>query len=64
MVFVGRPRQFGKTSPGQAIFTDAGAWLNFDIAAHRAAILRRELPATGDLFFDEIHKFRGWRDYL
>lgn len=64
MVFVGGPRQVGKTSLGQAIVTDPRAWLNFDIPEHRAAILRRELPATGDLFFDEIHKFRGWRNFL
>lgn len=38
MVFVGGPRQVGKTSLGQAIVTDPRAWLNFDIPAHRAAI--------------------------
>lgn len=64
MVFIGGPRQVGKTSLARRLLPDPDAELNYDIAAHRQAILKRELP-PGDLwFFDEIHKYRGWRNYL
>lgn len=64
MVFVGGPRQVGKTWLGRAVINDARAYLNYDVAPHRAAILRHELPPTGAWFFDEIHKYRAWRNYL
>jgi predicted AAA+ superfamily ATPase len=64
MVFVGGPRQVGKTQLGKMIITDPAAYLNFDIPAHREAILRGELPPTHAWFFDEIHKYRAWRNYL
>lgn len=64
MVFVGGPRQVGKTWLGKAVIGDSRAYLSYDIAGHRASILRRELPPTGAWFFDEIHKYRGWRNYL
>jgi predicted AAA+ superfamily ATPase len=64
MVFVGGPRQVGKTELGKMIIADPAAYLNFDIPAHRAAILRGELPPTQAWFFDEIHKYRNWRNYL
>jgi predicted AAA+ superfamily ATPase len=64
MVFVGGPRQVGKTWLGKALIADPAAYLNWDIGEHREAILRRELPPTRDWFFDEIHKCRGWRGLL
>ena len=64
MVFVGGPRQVGKTRLGRTIVTDPAAYLSFDIPAHREAILKGELPPTRDWFFDEIHKYRGWRNFL
>ncbi len=64
MVFLGGPRQVGKTSLGQAVIPDRRAWLNYDVAAHRDAILRGMLPPTDAWFFDEIHKYRGWRNFL
>jgi predicted AAA+ superfamily ATPase len=64
MVFVGGPRQVGKTELGRAIIPDPAAYLNFDVPAHREAILRAELPPTPAWFFDEIHKYRNWRNYL
>lgn len=64
MVFVGGPRQVGKTQLGKMIITDPAAYLNFDIPAHRDAIVRGELPPTQAWFFDEIHKYRAWRNYL
>lgn len=64
MVFIGGPRQVGKTSLARRLLPAPQSELNYDVAAHRQAILKRELP-VGDLwFFDEIHKYRGWRNYL
>jgi uncharacterized protein len=64
MVFVGGPRQVGKTSLARSLLPGPSCELNYDIAAHRQAILRRELPPGDFWFFDEIHKYRGWRNYL
>ncbi len=64
MVFLGGPRQVGKTSLGKQLIPDANAYLNWDVAAHRALILKQQLPATDAWFFDEIHKYRLWRGYL
>jgi uncharacterized protein len=64
MVFIGGPRQVGKTSLARSLLPDPACELNYDVTAQRSAILRQELP-PGDLwFFDEIHKHRGWRNYL
>jgi uncharacterized protein len=64
MVFVGGPRQVGKTTMAQALLTDDRGYLNWDVPEHREAILRRELPAAPLLVFDELHKYRSWRNYL
>lgn len=64
MVFVAGPRQVGKTTLARSLPGAADAYLNWDIAEHRQRILRRELPATNLWVFDEIHKYRGWRNYL
>jgi uncharacterized protein len=64
MVFIGGPRQVGKTSLARSLLPSPDCELNYDVAAHRQAILRHELPARDFWFFDEIHKYRGWRNYL
>ena len=64
MVFIGGPRQVGKTSLARSLLPSPSCELNYDVAAHRQALLRRELPPGDFWFFDEIHKFRGWRNYL
>lgn len=64
MVFVGGPRQVGKTSLARSLLPSPGAELNYDVPAQRAAILARELPPGDFWFFDEIHKYRGWRNLL
>ena len=58
------PRQVGKTQLGKMIIPDPAAYLNYDIAEHRDAVLKGQLPATDAWFFDEIHKYRTWRNYL
>lgn len=64
MVFLGGPRQVGKTTLAKTVAKDSKGYLNWDIAEHREKILRREIPPADLLIFDEIHKYRGWRNYL
>jgi predicted AAA+ superfamily ATPase len=65
MVFVGGPRQVGKTTLAlQILGRGRRGYLNWDDADDRARILRRELPATKLWVFDELHKYRGWRNYI
>lgn len=64
MVFVSGPRQVGKTTLAKSLITDSASYLNWDIPAHREAILKRELPLTDLWCLDEIHKYTSWRDYL
>jgi uncharacterized protein len=64
MLILGGPRQVGKTSLGRSVIPAPQCELNYDIPAQRQAILRNELPAQPIWFFDEIHKFKGWRNFL
>ena len=64
MVFISGPRQVGKTTLAKSILKTESSYLNWDIPAHREAILRRELPVAKLWCFDEIHKYTTWRDYL
>jgi len=64
MAFVAGPRQVGKTTLARGLQGAEEGYLNWDVPADRERILRQELP-PGDLWiFDEIHKHRGWRDFL
>jgi len=64
MVFVAGPRQVGKTTLARSVPGGAAGYLNWDAAADRERILRRELPPAPLWVFDELHKYRGWRNYL
>ena len=64
MVFLGGPRQVGKTTLAKSIAHDLKGYLNWDIAEHREKILKREISRAQLLIFDEIHKYRSWRNYL
>ena len=64
MVFISGPRQVGKTTLAKTIITDESSYLNWDIPSHRQAILQRQLPLSRIWCFDEIHKYKSWRDYL
>ncbi len=64
MVFVAGPRQVGKTTLARHLPGAAAGYLNWDVPEHRERILRRELPATDFWVFDELHKYRSWRNYL
>lgn len=64
MVFVAGPRQVGKTTLARRVARGAAGYLNWDVAADRERILSGELPVARLWIFDEIHKYRRWRDYL
>ncbi len=64
MVFVAGPRQVGKTTLANSLPGGKAGYLNWDVAEHRERILRRELPPTALWVFDELHKYRRWRNYL
>ncbi len=65
MVFVCGPRQVGKTTLAKSLISSKKeGYLNWDIPEDREKILKRELPPVDFWVFDEIHKFKGWRNYL
>jgi predicted AAA+ superfamily ATPase len=64
MVFVGGPRQVGKTTLAKQLLGRRAGYLNWDAAEDREAILRGRLPRSSFWVFDEIHKYRRWRNLL
>jgi predicted AAA+ superfamily ATPase len=64
MVFVAGPRQVGKTTLARSLPNAGHGYLNWDVAEDRARILAGELPTAKLWLFDEIHKYRRWRNYL
>ena len=64
MVFVAGPRQVGKTTLARDLPGASDGYLNWDVDQDRERILRRELPVADLWTFDEIHKYRRWRDFL
>ena len=64
MVFIAGPRQIGKTTLAKRFVTTKDCYLNWDISNHREKILKHELPNSEILIFDEIHKYKSWRNYL
>jgi len=64
MVFLGGPRQVGKTTLVRQLPGGQEGYLNWDVPGHRERILRGELPASNLVVFDELHKYRQWRSYL
>ncbi|MDZ4677620.1 MAG: ATP-binding protein [Oligoflexia bacterium] len=69
MVFVGGPRQVGKTTFAQSLIRgykpNHVAYLNWDDREQRDKILNKIWPANQKLIiFDEIHKYARWRNLL
>ena len=64
MVFLAGPRQVGKTTLSRGLPGAGEGYLNWDAVEHREHILKRELPVSDLWIFDEIHKYRQWRNYL
>ncbi|MFV1951670.1 MAG: ATP-binding protein [Nitrospinota bacterium] len=75
MVFLAGPRQAGKTTLAQIIsrsFTN-NLYFNWDIAQHRTRLIEnptffeaveRKDSSTPLIVFDEIHKYKDWKNYL
>ena len=64
MVFIGGPRQVGKTTLSLNIAPDEYKYLNWDDLEDRDIILRERFPVESFVIFDEIHKFGNWRNYI
>lgn len=67
MVIIVGPRQAGKTWLAKEIAKNfsRSVYLNYDSLADRRVIKNTEwLASTELLIFDEIHKMRGWKNYL
>ena len=75
MIFLAGPRQAGKTTLAKIIagsFTNT-LYFNWDIPEHRALLLKdpaffttlkRRDSSPPFVIFDEIHKYRDWKNYL
>jgi predicted AAA+ superfamily ATPase len=69
MVFIGGPRQVGKTTFALTFLPEHSekhpAYLNWDNLPVRSNLLKGELPGGQDcIILDEIHKFAGWRNLV
>ncbi|MFA6294746.1 MAG: AAA family ATPase [Victivallales bacterium] len=69
MVFMGGPRQVGKTTLALSLLADGNetnpAYLNWDNPASRKMLLQGALPSGERLvIIDEIHKYKGWRNLV
>ena len=65
MVFIGGPRQVGKTTLARQIIKAKSSYLNWDNVEHRHSIITNQLPISEpELIFDEIHKFINWRNFI
>ncbi|MBI3817246.1 MAG: ATP-binding protein [Planctomycetes bacterium] len=69
MVFVGGPRQVGKTTLALHILGAPGVehpgYLNWDFIQHKDQILRGDITAASrTIVYDEIHKYPKWRNLL
>ncbi len=69
MVFLGGPRQVGKTTLALALLDAPDrhhpAYFNWDDVRVRPKIMRGELPVDQPLIvFDELHKFARWRNLI
>ena len=70
MVFIGGPRQVGKTTLALSLLDpdqdeSSPAYLNWDVLADRENILAERLPwGQPRVIFDEIHKYTRWRNLM
>ena len=64
MVFIGGPRQVGKTTLSLDLAPKQHRYLNWDILKDKELILKQHFPIEKFIIFDEIHKFNEWRNYI
>jgi uncharacterized protein len=67
MVFLGGPRQVGKTTLAKNLLAEAGSgrYFNWDYDLDRKAVLQNQWAhADKLLIFDELHKFPRWKNWV
>src|SRR3990167_8776403 len=67
MVFIGGPRQVGKTTLTKALHTTFlhEEYFNWDAIEDKRAILNKQWSATSPLvIFDELHKYPRWKQWI
>ena len=64
MVFVGGPRQVGKSTLARDLAPKNCRYLNWDVSKDRELILKQYFPTENFILFDEIHKYKHWRAYI
>ncbi|MCF8106871.1 MAG: ATP-binding protein [Desulfohalobiaceae bacterium] len=70
MVFIGGPRQSGKTTLATQLLDALGLdqkrrYLNWDAPRDREDIIKEQFPAeSGLLVLDEVHKYKRWRQVV
>jgi predicted AAA+ superfamily ATPase len=69
MVFIGGPRQVGKTTLALSFLKNSSpknlAYLSWDSIPSRSKILKGEIPLNEKIIiFDEIHKYSKWRSLI
>ncbi len=69
MVFLGGPRQVGKTTLALSLLSSADeshpAYLNWDVPGVQKQLMAGVLPGNEPLIvLDEIHKYRSWRNLV
>ena len=69
MVFLGGPRQVGKTTLALNLLKEGSethpAYLSWDVISAQKALLQGALPGDQSLvILDEIHKYKGWRNLV
>ena len=69
MVFIGGPRQVGKTTFSLSFLASPSekhpAYINWDDPRKRPSLIRGELPPDEKIIvLDEVHKFARWRNLV
>ncbi|MCF6248323.1 MAG: ATP-binding protein [Desulfobacula sp.] len=68
MVFIGGPRQVGKTTLAKHFLENAfpgGRYFNWDYSEDRQDLLKGKWQAdAGLVIFDELHKYRDWKNWI
>lgn len=66
MVFIGGPRQVGKTTLSRALPFSTVIYLNWDVDEDRDAILKKKWrnETASLVIFDELHKYPRWKQWI
>lgn len=65
LILLSGPRQSGKTTLGQKLFSESTVYLNFDHSGDRELIRKRAWSRNAELVvFDELHKMKNWKSWI